>query len=222
MSIPPAASAAPVLTENRLAPSITTSPPSILMRPPSGADDEELRRNALLAGADAHGPSRATAGPAADDRHLPGAALRRHGQTPSRPGPRESARWRRTWRPAAIVAGAEAQGGALRQDQEAAVDLEPPDIGAQEPERLRLRHLSVLPAVSSALNTAPSAKSQLVGGAGVERALHVESRVRAEQDAGRVEQVEVGAGDRRGERAVDRGALAAGDPADDVRSRPGR
>ena len=41
----------------------------------------------------------------------------------------------------------------------------------------------------------PVGKPQLVGGAGVERALHVQPRVRAEQDAGRVEQVEVGTRD---------------------------
>jgi len=50
----------------------------------------------------------------------------------------------------------------------------------------------------------------------VERALDIEARVGAEHHAGGVEEVEVGARDRRGDRAVDVGARAAGHPADDV------
>ena len=64
---------------------------------------------------------------------------------------------------------------------------------------------------------------QFMSGADVERARHVEFGVRPEQDAGRVEEVEVGLPDLGGQRAVDPRHLSPGHPADHVpdRARPG-
>ena len=56
----------------------------------------------------------------------------------------------------------------------------------------------------------------MIGSAGMKRAVHIEGRIRAEQDAARVDEIEVGAGDGRAQQAVDGRDRAAGDAADHV------
>jgi hypothetical protein len=95
-------------------------------------------------------------------------------------------------------------------------DADRPCSCAQEPERLRLSDGKGAALRVERAEHRPVGKAQLVGRAGVERAPDVQPRVRAEQDAGRVEQPQVGTRDARGERAVDRGRRAAGHPPDHV------
>ena len=56
----------------------------------------------------------------------------------------------------------------------------------------------------------------MIGSAGMKRAVHIEGRIRAEQDAARVDEIEDGAGDGRAQQAVDGRDRAAGDAADHV------
>jgi hypothetical protein len=159
-------------------------------------------------------PSRATAGSAASTG-ISLAALR--GQRDARTRHRKRCR---------IVAehgtldgefaGAQAERGVGPNGQGAAADVDPTDIAAKEPEGARFRHGQRTARGIERAENWPVGEVELVRGAGVERALDVDLRVRAEDDAGGVDQVKVRTLDLGCEDTVDRGALAAGHPADDV------
>src|SRR5262249_55203045 len=72
----------------------------------------------------------------------------------------------------------------------------------------------------SRLKLRPVRHFQVVSGRGVKAARDVNGRVRAKDDAARIDQVKIGSGDGRLYRAVDRRWAAAGDPANYIADGP--
>ena len=104
--------------------------------------------------------------------------------------------------------------------ERAAVDGDAaPGRGAQKSERLGRGDSEGAGSGVGGAEALAALEAELVGGRDVERALEVEGRVRAEHHASRVEEEEVRARDRRAQRAVDVGTIAAGHAADHVADR---
>ncbi len=73
--------------------------------------------------------------------------------------------------------------------------------------------------VDAGRKNAAVGEGKMAGGAETRRTADIQRGVGAEDDAGRIEEIQIRAGNRRGDASVDVGTAAAGDPADDVRHR---